>query len=441
MTNMDIALAAAHTGDAAWMMMCATLVLLMTPALAFFYGGMLGQKSVLNMLMMSYGALAVVAVAYIGWGWSTSFGHHGVAGVFANPFEFFGLHNAVITDDGNIVDGSHGYANAIDIGFQLTFAAIATALISGAIAERVKFGTWLTFVGLWVTLVYCPLVFMVWNDGLLSAAPEGIAAHLFGSHDGRAAIVPIDFAGGSVIEVSSGVSGLVLALVVGKRRSFLRSPQRPHNLPMVMLGAALLWFAWLGFNGGSAFGANGTAALAWMNTTAAGAAGLLGWLGAEHIRDGHATSLGAASGVVAGLVAITPAAGALTPVTSLIMGAIAGVLSAYAVDWKYRLGYDDTLDVVGVHLVSGLWGLIGTGLFAHGQGLLTGGGVDGFKLVIVQMILAIVSLAFVGTMTIIIAVVLLFTMGWRVDRETEATGIDAAVHAETAYDNAGSEFR
>lgn len=362
-------------------------------------------------------------------------------GGFAHPFEFFGLHNAVITDDGNIVDGSHGYANVIDIGFQLTFAAIATALISGAIAERVKFGTWLTFVGLWVTLVYCPLVFMVWNDGLLSAASEGIAAHLFGTHDGRAAIAPIDFAGGSVIEVSSGVSGLVLALVVGKRRSFLRSPQRPHNLPMVMLGAALLWFAWLGFNGGSAFGVNGTAALAWMNTTAAGAAGLLGWLGAERIRDGHATSLGAASGVVAGLVAITPVAGALTPVTSLLMGAIAGVLSAFAVDWKYRLRYDDTLDVVGVHLVSGLWGLIVTGLLAHGQGLLTGGGIDGFKLVIVQMILAIVSLAFVGTMTIIIALALRFTMGWRVDRETEATGIDAAVHAETAYDNAGSEFR
>lgn len=201
---------------------------------------------------------------------------------------------------------------------------------------------------------------------------------------------------------------------------------------MVMLGAALLWFAWLGFNGGSAFGANGTAALAWMNTTAAGAAGLLGWLGAERIRDGHATSLGAASGVVAGLVAITPAAGALTPVTSLLTGAIAGVLSAFAVDWKYRLRYDDTLDVVGVHLVSGLWSLISTGLLAHGQGLLTGGGIDGFKLVIVQMILAIVSLAFVGTMTVIIALALRFTMGWRVDCETEATGIDAVVRAETA---------
>ncbi len=323
----------------------------------------------------------------------------------------------MITDDGNIIDGSHGYANVIDIGFQITFAAIATALISSAIAERVKFGTWLTFVGLWVTLVYCPLVFMVWNDGLLSAAPEGIAAHLFGTHDGRAAIAPMDFAGGSVIEVSTGVSGLVLALVVGKRRSFLRFPQRPHNLPMVMLGAALLWFAWLGFNGGSALGSNGTAALAWMNTAAAGAAGLLGWLGAERIRDGHATSLGAAS------------------------GGVAGVFSAFAVDWKYRLRYDDTLDVVGVHLVSGLWGLVGTGLLAHGQGLLTGVGIDGFKLVIVQMIIAIVSLAFVGTMAIIIALALRFTMGWRVDCETEATGIDAAVHAETAYDNAGSEFR
>ncbi|CAB0557533.1 ammonium transporter [Corynebacterium diphtheriae] len=221
----------------------------------------------------------VVIVAYIGWGWSISFRHHGVAGVFAHTFEFFGLHNAVITDDRNIVDGSHGCANVIDIGFQLTFAAIATALISGANAERVKFGTWLTFVGLWVTLVYCPLVCMVWNDDLLSAASEDIAAHLFGTHDGRAAIAPIDFAGGSVIEVSSGVSGVVLALVVGKRRSFLRSPQRPHNFPMVMLGAALLWFAWLSFNGGSAFGANGTAALAWMNTTAAGVAELLGLIG------------------------------------------------------------------------------------------------------------------------------------------------------------------
>ncbi|OXM22610.1 ammonium transporter [Rhodococcus erythropolis] len=417
------------------MLMAASLVLLMTPGLAFFYGGMSRSKSVLNMMMMSFGAMAVIGVIYVLWGWSMSYGTENIGGIFANPFEFFGLKNSITDADGNFIAGAWGYPNVIDIAFQVTFAIITTALISGALAERVKFGTWLLFSGIWVTVVYFPLAHMVWGGGLLSGSEDGIAAKLFGTtvnDDGvtDANVAPIDFAGGTVVHINAGMAGLVLALIVGKRLGFGKTAFRPHNLPFVMLGAALLWFGWFGFNAGSAFAADGNAGLAWVNTTTATCAAVLAWLATERIRDGHATSLGAASGAVAGLVAITPAAGALNPVGSIFLGAVAGILSALAVGLKFRFGFDDSLDVVGVHLVSGLWGTIGIGFFGTATGLFYGGD---YKQLVVQIVIALAALVFTGVLTTIIGFALK-PLGWRISAEDEARGIDETEHAETAYD-------
>ena len=229
---------AAVSGNSAWMLMSASLVLLMTPALALFYGGMSRQKSVLNMMMMSFGALGVVTVIYLLWGWSMSYGTQSIAGIFANPFELFGLKDSIVDADGNYIEGAAGYPNIIDIGFQLTFAVISTALISGALAERVKFSTWLIFSGAWVTLVYFPLAHMVWGGGLLGHNVTGFASWLFGSTDGEANIAPIDFAGGTVVHISAGTAALVLALIVGKRKTFGKAIARPHNLPMVARSVA-----------------------------------------------------------------------------------------------------------------------------------------------------------------------------------------------------------
>src|SRR5690606_29438878 len=249
---------ALDAGNTAWMLVSASLVLLMTPGLAFFYGGMVRSKSVLNMMMMSFGAMAVIGVVYVLWGWSMSYGSS-VGGLFGNPVEQFGLKGIFeSTPDGYVYAMSEGLPVIVDVGFQVTFAIITVALISGAIADRVKFGTWLVFTGLWVTLSYFPMAHMVWGGGLLSG-------------DGPFASIaePIDFAGGTVVHINAGAAALVLALVVGKRKGFGSEPMRPHNLPFVMLGAALLWFGWFGFNAGSAYGATGDAGLAWVNTTTA----------------------------------------------------------------------------------------------------------------------------------------------------------------------------
>ncbi|AKK09142.1 ammonium transporter [Corynebacterium testudinoris] len=423
------------SGNASWMLISASLVLLMTPALSLFYGGMTGRRSALNMMMMSFGTLGVVSVVYILWGWSMSYGTESWLGIVANPLEFFGLRDSITDSAGNYLAGASGYANVIDIAFQLTFAVISTALISGALAGRVKFGTWLVFSGLWSTFVYFPLAHMVWGGGLLSHAENGLAAWMFGTTDGEATIAPIDFAGGTVVHISAGTAALVLALLVGRRRDFLTAAQRPHNLPFVMLGAALLWFGWFGFNGGSAFAADGAAGMAWLNTTAATAAAMLGWLGVEKLRDGNPTSLGAASGVVAGLVTITPAAGALTPLTSIILGVIGGALACLGVGLKYRFGYDDSLDVVGVHLVAGLWGTVGLAFVATDSGVFTGGGIDGLKLLVVQIVIALVTMIFAGVITAIIGLALRATLGWRIDDEAEFEGIDIHEHRESAYDD------
>src|SRR5690625_4386539 len=296
-----------------------------------------------------------------------------IGGIVGNPLDQFGLGGSFETLA--VLDEATGAAmpTIVDVGFQTTFAIITVALIAGAIADRVKFSTWLVFAGLWVTLAYFPMAHMVWSGGLLSG-------------DGPFAAIaePVDFAGGTVVHINAGVAALVLALVVGRRRGFGREPSRPHNLPFVMLGAALLWFGWFGFNAGSAYAADGLAGLAWVNTTTCAAAAIIGWLAVEKLRDGPATSLGAASGLVAGLVALAPAAGALSPVGSIALGLVAGALCALAVSLKYRLGYDDSLDGVGVHLVGGLVGTVLIGLLATDGGLFYGGGLD---LLAVQVII------------------------------------------------------
>jgi len=405
--------------DAGWMLTSASLVLLMTPALALFYGGMAGRRQALNMMMMSFGTLGVVTVVYILWGWSMSYGDRSIAGLVADPTQYFGLRDMLIDEP-----GPNGYPLGIDVAFQLTFAVISTALISGALAGRVKFTTWLVFSALWATFAYFPLAHMVWGGGLLSHSAEGLAAMMFGTTDGEATVAPIDFAGGTVVHISAGTAALVLALMVGRRGEVA---SRPHNLPLVMLGAALLWFGWFGFNGGSAFAADGLAGLAWLNTPAAAAAAMLGWVLVERIRDTRPTSLGAASGVVAGLVTITPAAGALTPVSALLLGFIGGILACLGVGLKYRFGYDDSLDVVGVHLVAGLWGTIGLAFFAQG--------VDHLRLLVVQIVIAVVAMVFSAVVTFVIGLALKATMGWRINPEDEFGGIDLAEHRESAYDD------
>ena len=406
------------TGATAWMLTSASLVLLMTPALALFYGGMSRNKSVLNMMMMVFGALAVVAVIYPLWGWSMTYGGQPIAGIFANPFEQFGLMG---TFDGAAVD-DFGVPAWVGVAFQSTFAIITVALIAGSLAERVKFGTWMLFATLWVTLAYFPMAHMVWGGGLLSG--DGPIAALTGT-------APIDFAGGTVVHINAGMAALVIALVIGTRRQFGKEQVRPHSLPLIMLGSGLLFFGWFGFNAGSAFTADGLAGMAWVNTTTATGAAMLGWMLYEQITEKHATSLGAASGVVAGLVAVTPAAGALNPVGAIVLGLVAGFACAAAVSLKYRFGFDDSLDVVGVHLVGGLVGTVAIGFLATEGGLLFGGG---FALLITQVLIALAALVFSGVVTFAVAKLLQKTVGWRVSDKDELLGIDLTQHAETAYE-------
>lgn len=400
-----------------WMMVCAALVLLMTPGLAFFYGGMTRAKAVLNMMMMSFAAAGIVGVVWVLWGYSMSGGGRGIAGLVADPFTAFGLGSLVGTQD------------LISVGYGATFAIITVALISGAVADRAKFSAWLTFAPIWVTLVYVPIAYWVWGGGLLG--PEGA----IGSWAGEA----IDFAGGTVVHINAGVAGLVLALIVGKRRGFGKDPsQRPHNIPLVMIGAALLWFGWFGFNGGAA-GSAEEAGLIWVNTLAAPAAAMLAWIAIERIRDGHPTSLGAASGVVAGLVAITPACANVSPVGAIALGFVAGVAAALAVGLKYRWGYDDSLDVVGVHLVAGLVGTLALGFLAlPGEG--TAGGLfygGGLAQLGTQTVAVVVCMTYTAIMTTIIGLAIHKTLGLRISDEAEETGIDLAEHAETGYEFGG----
>jgi Amt family ammonium transporter len=412
-----------NTGDTAWILVSAALVLLMTPGLALFYGGMVRAKSVLNMMMMSFGALALISVLWVLYGYSVAFGDDVGLGLLGDPTQYFGL--AGLMEDVTTADG--GLPAMAFVGFQAVFAIITVALISGAIADRAKFGAWMVFAGIWATVVYFPVAHWVFDFSLDEHVGGWIANDL----------AAIDFAGGTAVHINAGAAGLALALVLGKRRGFGREAMRPHNLPLVMIGAGLLWFGWFGFNAGSALAANNTAAVAWVNTLVATGAAILGWLLVEKLRDGHSTSLGAASGVVAGLVAITPACSAVSPIGAIVIGVIAGALCALAVGLKYKLGYDDSLDVVGVHLVGGLWGTIAIGFLADPdapagvESLFFGGSVDQLWR---QVVGAVAVLAFSFILTLVIGTVIQKTMGFRLREEDEVTGIDTVVHAESGYD-------
>ena len=411
------------TGDTAWILMSTGLVLLMTPAVAFFYGGMVRMKSVLNMMMMSFGAMALIAILWVLYGYSFAFGNSvGGLGLLGDPTEFLGLKGLMSED---AISGT--IPTMVFVAFQAMFAIITVALISGAIADRAKFGTWMIFAGIWATLVYFPVAHWVFAfDG--DDYTGGWIANKLGA---------IDFAGGTAVHINAGAAGLALAIVLGKRVGFGKTAFRPHNLPFVMLGAGLLWFGWFGFNAGSALGANGTAAIALVMTVVATAASSLAWMVTERIRDGHATSLGAASGVVAGLVAITPACASVNVLGAIAIGVAAGVLCALAVGLKYRFGYDDSLDVVGVHLVGGLVGCLMIGLVATAEapagvtGLFYGGGVE---LLGKQALASVAVLAYSLVLTFIIGFLLDKTIGFRVDRDVEQAGVDVNEHAETAYE-------
>jgi Amt family ammonium transporter len=424
------------TGDTAWVLASAALVLLMTPGLAFFYGGMVRTKSVLNMMMMSFSSLAIITILWVLYGYSEAFGDDVGSGLVGDPGQFFGLKEIIGIGRG---DDNFGVATHLVftipalafVAFQLVFAIITVALISGAIADRAKFSTWCVFSAIWATVVYFPVAHWVFAFDGATAGEDSLGGWIANR------LKAIDFAGGTAVHINAGAAGLALAIVLGKRIGFGREPMRPHNLTLVMLGAGLLWFGWFGFNAGSALGANGIAAVAWVNTVTATAAAALGWLATEKFRDGHPTSLGAASGVVAGLVAITPACSSVTPVGAIAVGALAGVLCALAVGLKYKLGYDDSLDVVGVHLIGGLWGTIAIGFLASADapagvdGLFWGGGVDQLWR---QCVGAFAVLAYSFIATYIIGLILHKTIGFRITEEEEIEGIDYAEHAETAYD-------
>ncbi|KAF0835870.1 ammonium transporter [Nocardia caishijiensis] len=429
------------TGDTAWMLASAALVLLMTPGLAFFYGGMVRGKNVLNMIMMSVSAMGLVTVLWCLYGFSMAFGED-KGNLIGDPLQYFGLKSIfggtaadspgiplfTATPEDPTAPITAGIPLTVFVAFQLMFAIITVALISGAVADRLKFGSWLVFAGIWATVVYFPVAHWVFAfDGYTAEAGGWIANNL----------KAIDFAGGTAVHINAGAAGLVLCLILGKRKGWPKTPFRPHNLPFVMLGAGLLWFGWYGFNAGSALGANGIAGATFLTTTIATAAAMLAWLLVEKIRDGHPTSLGAASGIVAGLVAITPACSSVNVIGALAIGVVSGALCALAVGLKFRFGFDDSLDVVGVHLVGGLVGTLMVGLVATSEapagatGLFYGGGVEQLKL---QAVGAFVVLAYSLVATAVIAYAIKFTIGLRASEEAEAAGLDESEHAETAYD-------
>ncbi|GGV02671.1 ammonium transporter [Actinomadura cremea] len=413
------------SGSTAWMLTSTALVLLMTPGLAFFYGGMSRAKSVLNMMMMSFVSIAVAGMVWVVYGYSLAFTSGGSLSSFIGGFGdwgLVGLENVATADDGT------GIPQLVFVAFQATFAIITVALISGAVADRAKFGAWVLFIPVWVTLVYLPIAHWVWwSDG----EEGGQAGWIF-------ELGALDFAGGTVVHINAGVAALALALVLGKRKGWPKDPMRPHNLPFVLLGAGLLWFGWFGFNAGSALSAGSTAAVAFINTIVATCAAAFAWIIVEKLRDGSSTTLGLASGIVAGLVAITPACAFVTPLGAIAIGLVAGAICAFAVSLKYKLGYDDSLDVVGVHLVGGIVGALLIGILATtavndagADGLLAGGGIG---LLGKQALAVVATLAYSFVVTYVIAKVIDLVMGFRISEDDELAGIDRTAHAETAYD-------
>ena len=410
------------SGDTAWILMSSALVLLMTaPGLALFYGGMVRQKNALGTLMQSFIILALISIQWVLWGYSLAFGPD--KGGIIGGLEWIGLRGVGQAPN---ADYAATIPHQAFMLFQMMFAVITPALITGAFAERKKFSTFIVFIIAWATLVYDPLAHWVWGVG-------GWLRNLGA----------LDFAGGTVVHISSGISALAAALVIGKRQGYGHSPMPPHNLPLTVIGASLLWFGWFGFNAGSALAANGLAAHAFMTTNTATAAAALAWMFTEWSSRGKPTVLGAASGAVAGLVAVTPAAGFVTPMASIVIGAVAGIICYAACNLKSKLGYDDSLDVVGVHGVGGTWGALATGIFATklvndagGDGLLYGNP----KQLWIQLMAVLVTWVLGFVMTIVILKVLDALMGLRVSGEDEMAGLDLSQHSETAYVLGGSSY-
>jgi Amt family ammonium transporter len=398
-----------------WLMVAAALVLLMTPGVAFFYGGMVKAKSVISMMMMSFGAIALVAVLFVLYGYSMAFSQGSdwaVSGIVGNPFASF----ALIPQLTSGAEGGPDLNALAFAGFQATFAIITVSLISGAIADRARFGAWMVFAGVWVTLVYFPVAAWVFNLGDDGGWIQGFGVN--------------DFAGGTAVHINAGAAGLALAIVLGRRVGFAKGMVKPHNVPLTLLGASLLWFGWFGFNAGSEAAVDGIAALAWINTLAAPAAAVLGWLIVEKIKDGKATSIGAASGAVSGLVAITPACNILTPFWAMVLGLIVGAVCALAVDLKWRLGFDDSLDVVGIHFVGGWIGTLYIGLFGNDRGLFFGHGLESLGQ---QFVGAAAVTVFSFFSAALIGFIIQKTIGFRVTSEDELAGVDNTVHGEESY--------
>jgi Amt family ammonium transporter len=413
-----------NTGDTAWVLVSTALVLLMTPGLALFYGGMVRAKSVVNMMLMSFGALGVVCVLWVLYGYSLAFGDDAGGGLVGDPGQLFGLKGLMAATTSDV----GGLPVMAFVAFQCVFAVITVALISGAVADRARFGPWLLFTAVWASVVYFPVAHWVFD---LNAAD---GSHVGGWLVNR--LGALDFAGGTAVHVNAGAAGLALALVLGRRVSLGREPMAPHNLTLVMAGAGLLWFGWFGFNAGSALSAGTTAAVVVVTTLVAAAAGMLGWLATDRLRGRRPGALGAGSGVVAGLVAITPSCNAVSPLGAVLVGAVGGAVCALAVDLKHWLGYDDSLDVAGVHLAGGLWGTLSIGLLATASapagvdGLLYGGGFDQLWRQAVG-VLAVAVFSFSATWAI--GTLLHRLVGLRVSEDAELAGIDLAEHGDVAY--------
>jgi ammonium transporter, Amt family len=398
-----------ESGDLSWVLISAALVLFMTPGLALFYGGMDRARNVLNMLMMNFWCVLVVPIVWMAAGYSLAYE--------PSDANFLGGLDAAFLSGVGILDDNGG--KLITIAFLGMFACITPALISGAVADRMKFSAWAVFVPIWVILVFVPVFKWVYGGWLGQRGS-------------------LDFAGGTAIHVNAGIAALACVLALGKRKGWPQEGHPPHSMPLVMIGTGILWFGWFGFNAGSALGATGQAVQAFMNTFLAGAAAGLAWVIVERLRDGHATNLGAASGIVAGLVAITPAAGYVSGIAPVIIGLVAGVACSYAVRLKFKAGFDDALDVVGVHFVGGLVGSLLIGFFANPaffggefeEGILYGGGVG---LLLEQALANGVTIVYSFVVTFAIMKALQKTIGIRVKDEEEASGLDLTQHGETAY--------
>lgn len=403
------------TGSISWGITATALVLLMTPGVAFFYGGLVKATSVVSMMMLSIGALALVGVLWILVGASMSI-VDSPGDFVGDPFADFALTSSA--------GGATANADLLGAAYGATFAIIAVSLISGAIADRARFSSWMAFAGLWALVVYFPVAAWVWGGGWI----QHLGEFLYGEHT---AVEVIDYAGGTAVHINAGAAALALTLVLGKRHDFGRRSSRPHNVPLVLLGASLLWFGWIGFNAGAEW-LNGLAGVGLIvtNTIGAASAAIIGWLLVERGKGGKPTAVGSASGAVSGLVAITPACADLTPGWSLLLGLLTGMVCSFAVEMKFRLGFDDTLDVVGIHLVGGLAGTLFLGFFATGTGLAFGGDI---RQLVLQAIAGGAVLVYSFTLTWVIGVVIEKTVGFRLAATQETAGIDSHVHGESAY--------